>query len=627
MVFAMRRGVAVPVTSVLLCSSLALGLASCTPRPDVADSAAESFLSALSDPGTASTAADQTDNPSAAGEVIGRTWSSLQAEGLHAELKEVKTSGDAATARYHMTWDLPGDREFEYDSTMTLSRSNERWAVRWQSAVLHPDLGANQHLELRSVPAPQASVVGSDGAVLLEPGRQYRVFVETSAVDDLGRTMRRIGAELDGLRGGDKSQVPAFDADAATREAGEVDGEYSALIVNADIGRKLGDRLANVDGVRLNEEPALVRPDPSLAPDILSRVSSLVKEDLEGSNGWKVVTATPEGSEVRQLTTHEATVASAVRVSLSRKVQEAAQVAVDSRGDSKAMMVVIRPSTGEILAVAQSKAADKEGPLALTGQYPPGSTFKILTAFAGLRDQNLTPDSTIGCPGTQDIGGRIVTNYNGFSLGNTALENAFARSCNTTFADISTKLAPGELKEVSKEFGLGVDFDIEGLETITGSVPEGEVMLDRTEAGYGQGHDLASPFGMALVAATAAAGHLPTPFLIAGKDHGTEASGEADGALSPDDIAGLQRMMRTVVTSGTATAISDAGEVYGKTGEAEVNQGSHSWFAGYRGDLAFATLVVLGGGSENAVEATSQFFRHLDKKDGADGTGSGADAR
>ena len=535
----------------------------------------------------------------------------MQAEGLEATLKGTHTEGGVATADYTLNWDLPGDRHFEYDSKMTLTKTSDTWTVRWQPTVMHPDLGANQHLELRSVPAQIATVVGSDGAVLLEPGRSFRVFVNTTEVEDLNGTMNRIAGELDALRADDES-APRIDPAAKADEARNVDGDYSVLTVNQAQGNRLKASLGNVKGVRLNEEQALVRPDPSFAPDIMSRVSRIVEGDLQGANGWKVVAATNEGAEVRKLGGEDAKAAPSVHVSLSRTVQDAAQKAVDTRADSKTMMVIMRPSTGEILAVAQSEKADEDGDAALMGQYPPGSTFKMVTAFAGMEYQGLTPDSTVGCPGTQDIGGRIVTNYNTFSLGNTSLENAFARSCNTTFADISTKLKPGQLKDVAGQFGIGQDFQIEGLDTMTGSVPEGEIMLDRTEAGYGQGHDLVSPFGMAVVASTAAAGKMPTPYLIGGEDHKTGVTGDETKPLPKAQIDGLRRIMRAVVTSGSGSGVAGAGEVYAKTGEAEINEGSHSWFVGYRGDLAFATLIVLGGGSEHATTVTNTFFQNLD---------------
>ena len=249
--------------------------------------------------------------------------------------------------------------------------------------------------------------------------------------------------------------------------------------------------------------------------------------------------------------------------------------------------------------------------MCIRDRYPPGSTFKIITAAAGMERQGLNPGSTVPCPGTMNLFGRTVTNYAGFSLGNVSLESAFAHSCNTSFADISTQLAPGELQETGKQFGLGLDMNIPGLDTITGSIPEGEEPLDRTESGYGQGLDLASPFGMALVAATAAHGQMPVPFLIQGKE--TEVDGQV-GPMAPEVAAQLQQMMAAVTApGGTATGMTAGGDIRGKTGEAEINGGSHSWFAGYRADddIAFATLIVLGGGSEAAVAVTDRMLHNL----------------
>ena len=157
---------------------------------------------------------------------------------------------------------------------------------------------------------------------------------------------------------------------------------------------------------------------------------------------------------------------------------------------------------------------------------------------------------------------------------------------------------------------------IPGLETITGSIPVGEEPLDRTEAGYGQGHDLASPFGMALVAASAANGSMPIPYLIKGAE--TELSESAP--RMPDEAwHQLQEMMAAVTApGGTAAGMTAGGDIRGKTGEAEINQGSHSWFTGYRvdDDIAFAALVVLGGGSEAAVALTNSMLVNLDQSRG-----------
>jgi cell division protein FtsI/penicillin-binding protein 2 len=120
---------------------------------------------------------------------------------------------------------------------------------------------------------------------------------------------------------------------------------------------------------------------------------------------------------------------------------------------------------------------------------------------------------------------------------------------------------------------------------------------------------LASPFGVALLAATVAAGKTPVPRLI--EDRSTTVTGEAS-PITPRVLDGLRPMMRQVVTTGTARGLGDCcGSVFGKTGEAEFDGGSHSWFAGYRGDLAFASLIVGGGSSVYAVRMTKVMFESL----------------
>jgi len=139
-------------------------------------------------------------------------------------------------------------------------------------------------------------------------------------------------------------------------------------------------------------------------------------------------------------------------------------------------------------------------------------------------------------------------------------------------------------------------------------VPATVNLAERTEDGFGQGKVLVTPFGMALAAATVAAGTTPTPHLIVGRP--TTETGDHPPA-DPATLDGLRSMMRLVVTNGTAKDIDGIGEVYGKTGEAEFDGGSHAWFAGYRGDLAFAALIVGGGSSTYAVRMVRQMLQEL----------------
>lgn len=591
----MNRSVAFLCTVLVFAASLV----ACTPKPVSAKPTAQQFLDAFAAPELDGIV----DDPQAASSVLTETFTGLQAEGVTTTLNEVTQDESVATAHYTVSWDLPKDRELTYDTSMTLTKAEGSWLVRWQPSAVHPQLGANQHLELRAEEAPRASVVSSDGVELLKPGLTYRVVVDTDKVAD----PRPLAAEV--------AEVinAASDNDIDARELADAldgaSGAYSVATFDENTGRRIEEQLQDTEGVRINQEPALVSRDRGFAPDIMARVRTIVNEDVEGAAGWNISIVNENGAALDTVVEEAPQPAPAITLGLDYDVQRAAEKAVDMRPESEAMMVAMRPSTGEILAVAQTDKADEKGDVALAGQYPPGSVFKIVTAAAGLEKQQLNSEAIVPCPGTMDIYGRVVTNYNGFALGNVPLREAFAQSCNTTFADISTRLEKGELKKIGEQFGLGRDYKIPGLTTITGSIPEGETALEKTEAGYGQGYDLASPFGMALVSATVAAGKTPNPYLIS--THKTKSA--ASKKLDRHTVDNLRTLMRATVTEGTGRGIQGRGEVYGKTGEAEVNGGSHAWFTGYRGDIAFATLVVLGGGSEVSVSMTDQFFNNLDE--------------
>lgn len=572
----------------------------------------EKFLAALA-AADLDKAASYTDQKDATEQAWNDSWKGLQAEGLTTTLKEVNTApgdGVSATAQYTVSWRLPQDREFSYDASATLTRNNGAWTIRYQPTMIFPRLGAQQHLELRPVQSQKANVVSADGAELMRPGLAYRILVDTAEMTTAAQTASAIAAALDQLHDQDES-VPTMAAGDLAHTLAEQSGTYSVAALRSPIAAGIEEKLADVPGVRINQEPAMVRSDPGFAPELMARVENVIADGQEGTPGWTIAAVNPNGAVIDTFEKHQPEAAPAIRVSIDHSMQVAAQEAVDLRPEMKAMIVAIRPSSGDILAVAQTKKADEDGDVALSGQFPPGSTFKMITAAAGMQRLGLNPESIVPCPGTMEIGNRIVHNYNDFSKGNVPLQAAFAASCNTSFADISAQLEPGQLQQDAKSFGLGRDFDIPGFTTLTGSVPPGQELVDRTEAGFGQGKDLASPFGLALVAATAAHGQTPIPQLISG--HPTTVKDPDVPAPAPEVIENLQHMMRAVVTEGTARGMRSAGEIHGKTGEAEIAGGSHAWFAGYRDDVAFATLIVLGGGSESSVAITDHFLSRMDE--------------
>ncbi|TFV56509.1 penicillin-binding transpeptidase domain-containing protein [Mycobacterium sp. PS03-16] len=567
-----------------------LGLAGCTPRPDGPEPAAEEFFAALATGDTAA-AAELADHPADARAALNEAWAGLQATGLDAQIIGSKYTLDTGSITYRYTWHLPKDRTWTYDGQLNMVRDEGRWEVRWSATGLHPRLGENQTFALRADPPPRASVNERGGTDVLVPGYRYHIALDAKAAGAELMSTARVVA--DALRPFD----PALDAQRLAEQASSMAEPMSLLILNqADHDRVVG-LLNQRPGVVITPHAAMLPTDPQFAPAIIDQVRQEVADELDGRAGWRVVTVNQNGVDVDVLTEVPGDPAPSVTISLDRSVQSAAQNAVNITG-KQAMIVAIKASTGEILAVAQNAAADAEGPLATMGLYPPGSTFKIVTAGAAIERDMATPNTLLGCPGHMDIGHRTVPNYGGFDLGTVPLSRAFASSCNTTFAELASRMPPRGLTTAAAQYGIGPDYRIEGMKTVSGSVPPTVNLAERTEDGFGQGKVLVSPFGMALVAATVAAGQTPVPRLIEGSE--TVVTGDRS-PITPKMVEGLRPMMRLVVTNGTADDLAGAGDVRGKTGEAEFAGGSHSWFAGYRGDLAFAALIVGGGSSEYAV--------------------------
>jgi cell division protein FtsI/penicillin-binding protein 2 len=208
--------------------------------------------------------------------------------------------------------------------------------------------------------------------------------------------------------------------------------------------------------VRFATGQRLLAPDAGFARQVLPAVRDEMAAQLGGTPGWSVAIADAGGSPITTLAEGTPQPGSTVGVSLDRAVQTAAEDAVEPV-PQQAMIVAVAPSTGEVLAVAQNGPADAEGALALTGRYPPGSTFQIVTASAALAQAGLTEQTPVACPGSVTIGGRALPNEDRFDLGTVPLRTAFAKSCNTTFGQLGSQLAADALPSTALRYGIGAD--------------------------------------------------------------------------------------------------------------------------------------------------------------------------
>ncbi len=301
--------------------------------------------------------------------------------------------------------------------------------------------------------------------------------------------------------------------------------------------------------------------------------------------------------------------------------------------------VVIDPRNGDILALASVPSfdpqtldsdfptlrTDAESPLlnrAIDGLYPPGSTFKIVTAANALEEGVVTPDTAFSDPGSLDVGGFTVHDNEGEATGRQDLTGAFALSSNVDFAQIALDLGADRWFADAQRWGFGEAIAWQ-LPSQTDRLPSPASVTPSilAQLGFGQASLLVTPLRMALVASTiASGGNEPCPRLV-------REIREPDGAvrqvkpsilatpISEQTAHTLTSMMEAVVSRGTGTAASlpDV-RVAGKTGTATNPAGrSHAWFVAFAPAqaprVAVAILVENAGyGGTHAAPIARRVF-------------------
>jgi len=342
------------------------------------------------------------------------------------------------------------------------------------------------------------------------------------------------------------------------------------------------------------------------------------------------------------LLTRESTQGGAVKLTLNPAAQEAAYKGLAGR---RGAVVALEPSTGRILAMVstpsfdpndlashkssevtsawQRYTGDDQMPLlnrALAQTYPPGSTFKLVTAAAALSSGRYTPTSPVPGPAKLDLPltNQDLPNYfNGTCTPGsqmTTMKRALEKSCNTTFGAIGMDLGQDALRKQAEAFGFGDHLDIP-LSVATSVFPDDLNAPETAQSAIGQFDVRATPLQMAMVvSAIANGGVLMRPYLVDEVDAPNlevldRTNPEEIGrAIRPQVAADLTAMMVSVVENGTATnGAIDGVQVGAKTGTAQVGDGKnpHAWFVAFApaNNPKVAVAVVLeNGGSERQIE-------------------------
>jgi hypothetical protein len=288
-----------------------------------------------------------------------------------------------------------------------------------------------------------------------------------------------------------------------------------------------------------------------------------------------------------------------VKTTLSPSLQAAAERQVASR--ARASVVVMRASTGEILAVANSNPNFNT---AFQGSLAPGSTMKVVTASLLIEKGLASADKAHPCPKYFPYGGWKFQNDDEFEIKGGTFKASFARSCNTAFISQAGELDDDSLtKQAQQVFGLSMNNWAIGVPTFDGSVPV-QSKAQMAASLIGQGGVRMNPLNMASVSATVTSGRFHQPYLVAPSVDG-RALATAARTMSSSTLAQLRELMNYTAAYGTAAeAMSGLGPNYGaKTGSAEVDgqEKPNGWFTAYRGDIAAAGVVQAAGhGGETA---------------------------
>ncbi len=336
---------------------------------------------------------------------------------------------------------------------------------------------------------------------------------------------------------------------------------------------------------------------------------------LRGQAGEKGVEVDALGHERRVVSQTAPVQGDDIQLTIDAEVQLAAEDALQGKAG---VVVALDPGTGEVIAMVSHPdfdpnlvsgaltasrwaelLADPGRPLnnrAIQGQYPPGSTFKIVVAAAALERRAVTPHSQTTCKGGKFFGNRVFRDWKAGGHGIVDLHRALVESCDVYFYEVGDQLGVDAIAEFARAFGLGESTGIALASEKKGLIPSTEWKLaNRREPWYpgetlsvaiGQGYVSTTPLQLAMMVATVATGgerHPPRYVREIRHRDGTVSSPDASAAehaaVSPRTFALLREALKGVVVEphGTgAAARSSVAQIAGKTGTAQVASLAHS---------------------------------------------------
>lgn len=593
--------------------------------------------------------ASQQANPLSAFTDVYRNFAAQTRE-VELSARVISASDRGASLSVHLSTAYFGD--LEYTTTLTLTPVSGRWLVAWQPSAIHPDMANGQSLKGTVQKAKRGTIFDRNGQPLAITqdvallGLNRSIITDQAAVTataiGLGMTADQVAAAFakhaPANQRVDIGPIPAARLDAAL----EATRTSSGLLVTYQTQRvhPLGAAAAHVVGYtrQLTAEELAAAGAGFGAGDRTGAtgLEAAYDRQLAGSAGLELDVVDGSGAVVKALLSRDLVQGQDLTTTLDSSVLKATAARL---GDRAGAAVVLDPRTNAILALNSSPSFDPDAfergdsaaleaiakapgapqnNRATMGLYSAGSTFKLVTASAGLASGLYKPTDTIYCGATWNGIDPPRANWEG-ALGPLTIAQGLMRSCNPVFYQIALDLynkTDGALSAMARSYGFGAPTGVRGLSEEAGLVPDAKWKKatrneswfpgDEVNLGIGQGDLLITPLQLANAYSALIAGQLRSPILVAGD----VASVQNALPLTADQIAYLRGGLELVTgPNGTASAAfwnSGYTDFAGKSGTAEdIGTQSHVLFVAYSPADAPTALaaVVLDQGVAGSTEA------------------------
>ncbi len=609
------------VVVLLLIFGVAGGFASGEPS---AEPAAQAFLLAWAQGQYKTAAALTTGAPATVTTSLRTAYQQLGAAAYYLSMGPISQHSGSAEVHFYASVDLGQDgAPWSYEGRFAMRKTSAGWRVLWSPTVINPGLRQGVRMAVVTTMPRRAALEDAEGASLIHPSPAWRVQVRPGQLAHPEETAEDFAA----VTGLDEDQV------LSVIRAAPQAHPLTLLTLSPQAYASLRKKFSRVPGLQMHRvslplfetaaadvtgtvgtelTPKLQQQGVTYRPGTTVGVSGLqavYQRRLAGSAETEVIAENQAGHKVATLKQWDGTKGTAVRTTIEGGVQRAAANAVAGQ-PAAAAIVAVQASTGHIIAVAD-RAAGRTRADPLAGRYQPGGAFTIVSAAALLSKVPL--NDQIPCLPSTRVGGRTFTNVPAVSaIGSEPLFSTdFAQSCGTAFTTLSQGLTGSRLASTATAFGLGAHWKLP-LSAFPGSFRASQTQGGLAADTIGQQGVQTSPLAMALVAAGVDSGKWRPPVLVTSPpDPGLSPRVVAD----PQTVNSLRSLMREAVASGAAHGANLAGaQVYGQVGTARSAAGSKywaHWFVGYRGDVAFAVLVLTKSPHTSAVPVGASFLSGL----------------